>query len=339
MRKSLTMLFALLLLCSAGCSLFGAGRDPQLPLQVGLLTDGSSVDDNGANQLVWTCLQQIKNEIPGFDAHYKVPGQDGGYSECAAVLAERGCQLIVCVDGAAVKAVEKIAAENPDCTFLALDSENIAQPNVITVHFSMNEAVYLAGYTAAKTSVSERLGCVHGRMTSETEQLLVSYIAGARAANRDITVLRSNLLTQRDDGRLAAEEMVANGVDVIFHADGKADSAVLRVCEENGIWAVGANAEQGQENPGCMLAFAEKRVDTAVRQLITEAAAGELKAGRRSFDFSNGGIVLTVGDGIVSEKTAASVNNVREKLAAGELSIPETFEQLFEKYPDLAENQ
>lgn len=339
MKKGLIVLFALLLLCTTGCSLFVSRNDTELPLQAGLLTDGSSVEDGGINQLVWTCLQQMKNEIPGFDIQYKVPGQDGGYSECAAVLAEQGCTLIFCTDKTMAETIAKIAGENPECTFLVLDCEDLKQPNTVSVNFAMNQAVYLAGYTAAKTSVSERLGCVHGRMTEETEQLIVGFIAGARAANSDIKILRRNILTQRDDGRLAAEEMVANGVDVIFHADGSADSAVLRVCEENGIWAVGANGEQGQENAACMLAFAEKQVEAALRQLINEVAAGESKAGSRTFDFSNSGVELIVSEGAVSEKILASVKSVREKLSAGEVSVPTTFEQLFEKYPDLAENQ
>ena len=46
MRKSLIVLAALLLLCSAGCSLFASGNDVNLPLQAGLLTDGSSVEES-----------------------------------------------------------------------------------------------------------------------------------------------------------------------------------------------------------------------------------------------------------------------------------------------------
>lgn len=339
MRKSLIVLAALLLLCSAGCSLFTSGNDVNLPLQAGLLTDGSSVEDGGINQAVWTCLQQMKSELSGFEAHYKVPGQDGGYSECAAVLAERGCTLIVCVDGSMADTIAKVAAENPNCTFLVLNSEEIKASNVISMGFSMDEAIYLAGYAAAKTSVSDRLGCVHGRMTEETERLVVSFMAGARAANSDITILRRNIMAQRDGGRLTAEELVANGVDVIFHADGAGDSVVLRVCEENGIWAVGANTEQGQGNPDCMLAYAEIQIDAALRQIINEASSKELKYGARTFDFSNGGIALTIGENILSEKAITSVNNIREKLAAGEITLPATFEQLFEKYPDLVEGQ
>lgn len=176
-------------------------------------------------------------------------------------------------------------------------------------------------------------------MTEETERLVVSFMAGARAANSDITLLRRNIMPQRDGGRLSAEELVANGVDVIFHADGAGDSAVLRVCRENGIWAVGANAEQGKDNTDCMLAYAEKQVDTALRQIINEAASKELKCGARTFDFSNSGIALTVDESILSEKTITSVNNIREKLAAGEVTFPATFEQLYEKYPDLTEGQ
>ena len=102
---------------------------------------------------------------------------------------------------------------------------------------------------------------------------------------------------------------------------------------------MGANTEQGQANPDCMLAYAEIQIDAALRQIINEAVSKELKCGVRTFDFSNDGITLTVGENILSEKTSTSVNIIREKLAAGEITLPATFEELFEKYPDLTEGQ
>ena len=77
----------------------------------------------------------------------------------------------------------------------------------------------------------------------------------------------------------------------------------------------------------------------ALSRSIFQASSKELKYGARTFDFSNGGIALTIGENILSEKAITSVNNIREKLAAGEITLPATFEQLFEKYPDLKANQ
>ena len=191
MRKIAYLLLAvLLLLNSAGCGGLGSKGDGNLPLSVGLLTDGNTVEDAGDNQEIWDCLQQLKTEIPGLETHFRIPGQDGGYSECAAVLAERGCTLIICVDGKMADSIIRVAQENPNCMFVAMNCVDLAKNNVVCVRYAMEDALYLAGYVAGKTSVSERVGCVHGRMSDQTEQLLVSFIAGTKAANGDITLLR-----------------------------------------------------------------------------------------------------------------------------------------------------
>ena len=337
-KRIFALLALLLLLSSAGCRFLHSRLETKLPLQVGLLTDGNSVEDAGVNQAVWDSLQQLKIEMPGFDAHYRIPGRDGSYTECSAYLAAQGCTLILCVDGRMAGIIADLAQANSNLTFAVMDCGALELSNVVCLRFAMEEAVYLAGYAAAKVSTSERLGCVHGRLTEETEQLLVSFMAGAKAANSDVVFLRRNILTQKDGGRLTAEEMVANGVDVFFHVDGSADSAVLRVCQENAVWAVGANEEQGMQSEKSMIAFAEKQVETAIKQLITETAENGLKAGCRTFNFANGGISLAVNEDVVPEKSLTSVNNVRDRIAAGEITIPATFEKLIEKYPDLAEN-
>jgi len=338
MQRVLCCLFILLLLCSAGCDILGTSGDSPQPLCVGLLTDGDSVEDGGINQEIWNSLQQLKSEILGLEIQYRVPGQDGGYSECAAFLAERGCTLIICADGSMADTIVKVAQENPRCTFAVMDCADLEQDNVVCLGYAMEDAVYLAGYTAGKISTSERLGCVHGRLTGETERLLVSFMAGAKAANSDILLLRKNIVTQRDQGRQATEELVANGADIVFHVDGTEDSAVLQGCRANGIRAVSVNAKQGSKYRDTVLAFAQKEINAVVRRLVSEAMERTLKVGSQTLDFSNGGISLTVNGDLVSEKIAASINNARDRIAAGEITIPTTFESLYEKYPELADN-
>lgn len=338
MRKKCFILFILLLLLfGTSCGLLDSRLEKELPLQVGLLTDGNPVEDAGVNQAVWDCLQQLKTEISGLEVRCKIPGTDGSYANCSADLVAQGCTLIICIDGSMADAITDIASANPQILFAIMDCEEQNLPNVVSLCFALEEAAYLAGYVAAKVSVSERLACLHGRLTEETEQLLASFMAGAKAANGDVLILRRNLLVPKTRERLAAEELVANGADVFFHVDGSADSAVIGICEENGVWSVGIHREPGKQLSKSMVAVAEKQVGTVVRQLVLEAAEGTLKAGKRTLHFANEGLFLVVNDDVVSEKILGSINKMRDRIVAGEITIPTTFEKLLEKYPELAE--
>lgn len=330
MKKYLVFFFAaMLLLLPVGCAVTEEDAGVGRPIHVGLLTDGNGVEDGGANQEAWDCLQQMQTEVEGFRADYLKPGTDGTYGECIRRLAEQGCSLIACVDGSMAEVIGRTAQSFPQVQFAVVDCDSVAGSNVAGLSFAPQQAVYLAGIAAGKTSQSGRIGCVHGRLTAKTEQLLAAFMAGVKAADSDAEILRGNALADNDGGALAAQRMVANGVDVIFHADAGDESVVVQVCQENGIWAVGANRDYSAQAPEQVLTCAVKQVAVAVRDIVETAAAGQFTAGVHLYDLSNSGVGLT--DGLLTEAVQNSVNNAKEKLLAGERTIPDTLDTLMEK--------
>jgi len=330
-RLIILVLIALLLFGAAGCSFNGMGAEHEVPIYVGLLTDEKSMEKNGKGAQVWDCLQQLMQEIPGFQCDYLTMESSDSVESCVKKLAEQGCNLLLCTDSAATKAIERLAVDYAALRFVVLDDTVTELPNVAGLIFSLEQTVYLAGFAAGKATISDRVGCIHGRMTDETESLLVSFMAGAKAANSDIEILRRNILGKTDGGRLAAEEMVANGVDMIFHVDGLEHSVVHQVCLENGIWSVGTDQPLAE----AMLASAQKMADAAVRDYLLQISEIGFKAGNHVYGLQNGGVALQTAEAVLTEKAAASVESMKEKLSAGEMVIPGTLDELEEKYPGL----
>lgn len=329
MKKYVVLLLSMLLvLAVSGCGAQNTEETPLQPIHVGLLTDGGGIDDGGVNQLAWEGLQALQRENAGVQLSYLVYGKDGTYAECIDDLAGQGCSLVICTDGTMAEAIGRVAAVFPDVRFAVLNAEEIALPNVTCLKFALEQAAYLAGVAAAKTTESDLIGCIHGRMTAETEQLVAAYMAGARAANSSVRVLRSNILGDGDGGDRAAEEMVAKGVDVIFHADGESGSAVIRACDRNGIWAIGTQSGHVDQGVERLLATAAKCVDAAVQNVVKAAATGQLESGIRMYDLSNQGVDLANPQGHLSETVLTSVGNYRTKLKAGEIQILRSLEEL-----------
>lgn len=322
-------LAAVLLLLPAGCTDAQENTGRGQPIHVGLLTDGGEVGDGSFNQEAWDCLRQMQDEIQGFQADYLIPGTDGNYAQCIERLAEQGCALIVCVDGSMAEVIARTAQGFPQVQFAVVDCDTVEGSNVAALSFAPQQAVYLAGIAAGKTSQSGRIGCVHGRLTAKTEQLLAAFMAGVKAADGDAEILRGNALADNDGGALVAQRMIANGVDVIFHADAGEVSAVVEACRQNGIWAVGAQRDYSSQAPKNVLTCAVKQVAVAVRDIVEQAAAGQFTSGVHLYDLSRGGVGLT--DGLLTETVLNSVNNAKEKLLAGERTIPDTLDGLLEK--------
>ena len=334
MKRFAAVLLSLLLLLCAACTNDSSQQAGDGPIRVGVVTDGGAID-RGVNQQIWNALESLSEEGLLLQRAYRIPGTNGSYADCVAALAGEGSQLILCAQGSMSDVLQTIAQRYPQVQFVIVEGASSPQDNVSALTFASEQAAYLAGIAAGKSTQSDRVACVHGRLTAETEQVVAAFMAGVRAANDQAILLRENILGHKDGGYSAAEMLVTKGVDVIFHADRVEQSAVIEACAHNGIWAVGAWKDRGGEAAETVLTSAVHSVSVAVQDVVRDYADGNFTAGVRDYDLSRQGVDLVL-PGLLSDKTQTSVQNAKTKLAAGEITVPETLEALAERYPDLS---
>ena len=332
MKRLITLLLTTLLLCTA-CTAGPSQPAEAEPVRVGVLTDGNAID-RGVNQQIWNALDSLMEEGLSLQRTYRIPGTDGSYGDCIAALEGEGCGLILCAQKNMGDVIQKAAKSYPQIQFVIVEGDIEPSDNVSTMTFATGQAAYLAGIAAGKTSISGRIACVHSRLTQETEATVAAFLAGARAADDEVILLRENIVGQYDGGDSAAELLVTKGVDVIFHADRTVNSPVIAACARNGIWAIGTGADYSGEAPDAVLTSVVHRVDVAVQDIVRDYADGSFAAGTRHYDLSSQGVDLVL-PGLLSEKTQTSIQNTKTKLAAGEVGVPDSLEVLAEKYPEL----
>ncbi len=319
MKKFFALLSAVLLLLSlVGCSWSGRPKDNGGVLQVGVI-----VEDNTAGKTVRQALEQLSESRPGIHSVFGVVGQDGIFAELVSSFAQQGCTLVVVVGGVEPELVAQTALAMPQLQFAVDCDQDFGLPNVCSMTFDLLPAVYLAGYAAGKTTETDRIGCTYGRMTPQTDAVLAAFLAGVRAGNKEAQVLRSNTHL-RGDTR-TAEEMIANGVDVIFHADEQGRAAVVAACIKHKIGA--ACVDTGAEPAGAVLVSAERDPAYAVTDLVCLTALGDFPAGLRQYDIS-GGVCLALQAEKLPQNLPTSIETVKNRLAAGEIAIPATLAEL-----------
>lgn len=284
---------------------------------------GVIVESNTAGRTVRQALEELSVERPGIQAASKVIGTDGNFEELVTSLVQQGCTLIVTVGGVPAETVAEIAQNMPEVLFAVQADEDFALPNLCSMTFDFQKAVYLAGYAAGKTTKTERIGCTYARLTQETDAILAAFLSGVRAGNKAAQVLRSNILL-RGDTR-TAEELIANGVDVIFHADEQGRSAVVAACIKHGIAA--SCVDTGADLAGAIVASAEKDLAYAVTDLVLRTERDEFPAGLQRYDIA-GGVQLAVQKPKLPETLPASIETIKNRLIAGEITIPATLAEL-----------
>ena len=205
--------------------------------------------------------------------------------------------------------------------------------------FEQAQASYLVGYVAGKTTKSNTVGLVIGMSTDTMNEFGYGYLAGVKDANKDATILQNNVNSFADTGagKTAANNMVANKADVIFHAAGGTGLGVIDGCKEAGIWAIGVDSDQSKVAPKTILTSAMKRVDNAVYDEAKAALDGEYKSGVKTYTLKDGGVDIAPTTDNLDPEVLKEVEDVKAKIISGDIAVPKTKADFEAKYGDIYE--
>lgn len=308
-------------------------------IKIGIITDTGGVNDGSFNTSAWVGLQKAQEDL-GIQVSYLESHTDADYKPNIENYVDEDYDMIICIGYALADALKEEAAANPDKKFAIVDDATLADaPNVTSLMFEQAQASYLVGYVAGKTTKSNTVGIVLGMSTDLMNQFGYGYTAGVLDANPDAKVLQNNANSFSDTaaGKTAANNMVAQGADVIFHAAGGTGLGVIDGAKEAGIWAIGVDSDQSAIAPETILTSAMKRVDNAVYDVAKATVDGTLTAGVKTYSLADEGVDLAPTTDNLPEELLTEVQDVKAKIVAGEIEVPKTKEDFEAKYGDVYE--
>ncbi|HZP74097.1 MAG TPA: BMP family ABC transporter substrate-binding protein [Gaiellaceae bacterium] len=326
-------LVAALALAASGCGSGTATSTTKASsFKVGLSTDTGGLNDRGFNHLAYVGLQRAAAQF-GVQTRVVTSNTPADYIPNLSALAKQGYNLVIAVGFTEIDALKAVAKQYPKTHFAIVDVSNADEgglPNVEGLLFREQEAGYLAGYAAglaAKDRGGKAVSSVGGEKQPPVDRYIAGYEAGAKAADPGIQTLNDYSQDFENQARCkeVALNQIAAGSVVVFQVAGGCGLGALDAAQEQGVWGIGVDADQGYLGP-YVLTSALKRVDTSVFDAIGDAKSGHFKGGR---DAVYGIDVGGVGIGKFSAKApagiAAKVEQVKKEIAAGKIeNIPTT---------------
>ncbi|MFJ7186803.1 BMP family lipoprotein [Lysinibacillus xylanilyticus] len=308
---------------------------------VAMVTDVGGVDDKSFNQSAWEGVQDygkehnLKKGDGGFD--YLQSKSDADYDSNLNALLRRDFNLIYGIGFMMEDSMTAIAEENPDNKFAIIDAE-VKADNVVSVLFKEQEGAFLAGVAAAKMSKSGKVGFVGGVDIPVINRFEAGFVEGAKAVNPDIEIKSkyTGAFDKADLGKVTANSMYSSGVDVIFHAAGATGNGVFSEAKERkkkdpnaNIWVIGVDADQYEEGKvddktNVTLTSMLKGVNTAVVDISNKAKNGEFPGGKTlTYGLAEDGVKLADSRGAIPEDVQKVIDEYKEKIAKGEIKVPE----------------
>jgi basic membrane protein A len=295
-------------------------------------------------------------EMYGYTGDELAPDAGGeNREENLRLLAESGSELIIANGFAFAQNVWRVGTEFPDVAFAITDDcpqddtfTVVEMPNVRCMLSAEEQGSFLVGAAAALKSTTGTIGFIGGVEVPLIKKFEAGFVAGATAANPDITILPPVYLTQVPDftgfndpvkGNEAAKALYEQGADVVYHAAGGSGLGLFRAARElseasgNHLWAIGVDADQyesvlgvadegeGAELQPYILTSMLKRVDVAVDKAITDFLTDSFTSGAVRLGLAEEGVGYSTSGGFVDD-IAAQLDDYAAQIIAGDIVVP-----------------
>ena len=334
---ALAMVFALV-----GCGGGEAEEEGQEGLRIVQVSSGAGIDDGSFNQNVYEGIVAFMESRGNIDTFNDVLDSTGDPAAAVQAVADIVADYdVIVTPGFQFAGITSIAQENPDKMFIIVDSfpsdetgAPIELPNVYGMLFTEHEGGFFAGIAAAMSTQTGKVASVHGIAFESNVNYQWGFESGVAYANKhfgtaaevielpayagtDVTGANvgGNYVGSFADpatGKVIAEALIAQGVDVIFPAGGSSGNGCITAAKEaEGVYFIGCDADQYKDgakgDANICLTSALKVMDINVERQLNAIVDGT---------FEGGNVILSADTGSTGYVTGEHCQLSEEALAA-----------------------
>jgi basic membrane protein A len=336
MKKSYAA-FSLLLVAAfvmAACTTAAPGAD----FKACQVTDTGGIDDKSFNATAWKGIEDAVDQL-GVEGKFLESQQQTDYEANINAFLEEGCDMIVTVGFLLGDATKAGAEANPDTKFSIVDfAYDPTIPNVLGQVFNTNEAAFLAGYAAAASTQTGKVGTFGGIQIPPVTVFMDGFALGVDYYNQQkgtsVEVLGWDPATQTglftgnfestDDGRAMGESLMDEGADIIMPVAGPVGLGTAAAVQERGnAWIVGVDNDWAVVNSdyaAIILTSVLKNMDVTTLAGIQSAIDGTFAGGVTVGTLANGGVGLASLASAVPAGLQAELDQVKADIIAGTIS-------------------
>ncbi len=268
------------------------------------------------------------------------------YEPNLQLLVDQGVALAIGTGFMLENAVKAVAKRNAAARFLLIDSPLLdaqgkpySAPNVRTVIFREEEGSFLVGALAGLVTKANRAAFVGGMEIPLIKKFEAGFRAGVATTNAEassrILVSYTGSFDNVAIGKQVAQDMLAKGADVVFHAAGSDGLGVIQAVKEaraagKKAWVIGVDSDQWALAPDAVLTSMVKRVDLAVYSTVRDLAHGSFQPGNSALGVKDQGVSYAEVRIDFPGKVAAlqRVEALRQKIVSGEIKVPSNVNEL-----------
>lgn len=293
MKKYIVLFtFAICILVLSACS--NTAENPETDnLKVGIMLSDAGLGDQSFSDMGFAGLEKARDEL-GISFDYRELQDTHTYEQGLNELVDEGNDLVIGLGFSIQEDLEKVAKENPDVSFLLIDSQSELS-NVHNITFKEDEGSFLVGLVAGMKTQSNVVGFVGGEDVELIHKFEAGFVAGVKAANPEAKVVSKYAGTFGDDklGESIAKEMITAGADYIYPAAGFTGVGVILESQKAGTYSFGVDSDQFYLAEGSVVSSMVKQVDVAIYDTVKELVEkGSINEKNKQLGLKENGVAI-----------------------------------------------
>lgn len=324
-------------------------------LKIAIVSTSAGVDDGSFIQNCYEGILSFIDSRGNIDTVNDIMEPTGDPAAAVQAVADIVADYdVIVTPGFQFAGISTLAQENPDTKFILVDSyptdeegNTIELDNLYAMMFSEQEGGFLAGMAAALSTKTGKVASVHGIAYESNVNYQRGFESGVNYANAhygsnaevvalpayagtDITGenVGGNYVGSFGDpatGKVIAEALISEGVDVLFPAAGASGNGVFTAAKEaQGVYVIGCDADQyndGQNgDTNIVLTSALKCMDLNVERQLNAIADGTFQGGNELLQANTDSVSYVTGDHCqLSEEALSALAETYELVKSGEV--------------------
>lgn len=314
---------------------------------VALVTDASDANANPYNAAAISGLKSYAeaHNLSSGEKGYEVftPNYSSEIYSLVDQAAQKNFHLVIGMGSSLQNAIRDNAKLYPKTNFAIIDGNIKNQKNITNINFKSQQAAYLAGIVAAKTTKTNVIGFVGG-----TEQVSAKFKNGfiqgiqaqAKKDHKKIKVLsqNANTFSNATTGQNIAQEMYRNKADIIFAAAGETGNGVFTAARKineatpvnQKVWVIGVDTDQssqgdyyakGGQKSNFTLTSVTNNIALAIKDISTKSYEDKFPGNKTTtYTLENNGVDIVQSSNI-SYGTWIAAQKARQKILTGEIKV------------------
>jgi basic membrane protein A len=315
-----------------------------------MVSDEGGFQDSSFNESGFKGLKKAEKDL-GIQTQTAESKDPSVYERNIDSLISSDCNLIVSVGYNLATATGTKAKANPDVQFAIIDStaqdedgKPIEVDNVKPISFDTAQAAYLAGYAAAGSSKTGKIGTYGGGKIPTTTIFMDGFSEGVDKYNEaheaDVKLLGWNEKKQdgsfignfTDAGKSTAlaDSLYEQGADIVMPVAGEAASGVIASAKKDEdrkvVWVDtdGYDSISDKDAKPLLLTSVQKGIEASTEDVITQAANGDYSNEPYVGTLKNEGVQLAPYHDLEDEVPADvqdEVDQLRQDIADGKITV------------------